>query len=314
MTGHPGYMPKEIYTFNERERAWLILYIDRNSNHNLFTLAGIPDADQDRRISAYFANPSQRNILLQRMMQEKQRALLDEEHLSWISKTNDRQCIWLQHTLHSKSFQIPFLSNISTSDRRKLIIAAIDADESNQKPLELANLQSQWARVLQQRGVEKWLDRGKKEALARWAWEYLQRNGNALWGLSPSEQKGWITSVLASFDNWPGSHDSKQLFFEKMKRAWSQQKYRRGLSGRKQYNVIMSDDIKAKLNALAKHHDRHINEILESIIQAEFEAIARKSGLALNDQVEYERQEIEYRESTRIDAKTKPSTNFDGYI
>ncbi|PSU34071.1 hypothetical protein [Photobacterium lutimaris] len=75
-----------------------------------------------------------------------------------------------------------------------------------------------------------------------------------------------LNLAIYQFDNWNVSPADKQLLIIKMKRAWSQKKRRDKLEGRKAYSILMSTDVKSKLDEMAYEQGCHRNTLLEKII------------------------------------------------
>jgi hypothetical protein len=65
--------------------------------------------------------------------------------------------------------------------------------------------------------------------------------------------------------------DRKALLIDKMKKAWSQKKFREKSNGKKPYSISMTQNTKQKLNALAEEHEMKINEMVELLIQNEYQ-------------------------------------------
>lgn len=60
--------------------------------------------------------------------------------------------------------------------------------------------------------------------------------------------------------------DTKELFFIKIKKHWSQQKFRNKTTEKKAYNFMMHKNIKEKLDKLSKKQNLPRNEIIEELI------------------------------------------------
>jgi len=77
-----------------------------------------------------------------------------------------------------------------------------------------------------------------------------------------------IVNAIGYFDVWPVTHSAeKKLFIQNMKKAWAQKKHRDKMQGRKAYSMVMSIDIKEKLDSMAIDSNMHRNELLEEMIK-----------------------------------------------
>ncbi|MCY1462296.1 hypothetical protein D9M71_800570 [compost metagenome] len=65
--------------------------------------------------------------------------------------------------------------------------------------------------------------------------------------------------------------EQKTLYIDKIKKRWSQQKYREGLIGKAQYNFVLSDKAIANLDKLANLHEISRAKILEVLLEMETE-------------------------------------------
>lgn len=76
-----------------------------------------------------------------------------------------------------------------------------------------------------------------------------------------------LVNAIDYFDVWPATHPAeKKLFIQNMKKAWAQKKHRDKMQGRKAYGMVMSTDIKTKLDSMAADSNMHRNELLEYMI------------------------------------------------
>ncbi|WOD09042.1 hypothetical protein [Marinomonas sp. GJ51-6] len=80
------------------------------------------------------------------------------------------------------------------------------------------------------------------------------------------EKRAAVIATLDLSDNV----DRKALVIDKMKKAWSQKKFREKSSGKKPYSISMTLNTKQKLNAMAEEKGMKINEMIEYLVQNEF--------------------------------------------
>ncbi|MEP0071853.1 MAG: hypothetical protein ABJE79_04060 [Marinomonas sp.] len=212
------------------------------------------------------------------------------QHFRWVDKKDERLCNWLwcylkkatSQTepeevvkneslllLSAKAFQI---ERDTAAERQIDILDAFyhgEATASQQQEI-LELLKAKWHETRQDVSVTNWLEDNNPTHWS-WAWSYLQNNTQR-----PLEQ-AWLPSndmekraaVIATLD-LSDNVDRKALVIDKMKKAWSQKKFREKSSGKKPYSISMTLNTKQKLNAMAEEKGIKINEMIEYLVQNEF--------------------------------------------
>ncbi|MFT2098290.1 hypothetical protein ACMUMQ_08055 [Marinomonas sp. 2405UD66-6] len=215
---------------------------------------------------------------------------LSIQHFRWLDKKDERLCNWLwcylkkatsqtepEETvrneslllLSAKAFQI---ERDTAAERQVDILDAFyhgEATASQQQEI-LELLKAKWHEIRQDVSVTNWLEDNNPTHWS-WAWSYLQNNTQR-----PLEQ-AWLPSndvekraaVIATLD-LSDNVDRKALVIDKMKKAWSQKKFREKSSGKKPYSISMTLNTKQKLNAMAEEKGMKINEMIEYLVQNEF--------------------------------------------
>jgi len=200
---------------------------------------------------------------------EKNRALVPDESLRWITQS-ERQLNWLMRQLDTTTD--PFLSILPQRlQGRDRVIARIDwwNESIDRKAREIENLKSNWGQYAQQDDIFKWLKGEDESAKCELAWEWVKKH-------KPSFMR-WQTpfknheDVIIYFDNPKFNEHEKILCIDKIKRRWSQQRYRENLSGKKQYNFVLSDNAIQALDKIASKYDLKRPQILEILIKMEAE-------------------------------------------
>jgi len=212
------------------------------------------------------------------------------QHFRWVDKKDERLCNWLWcylkkatsqaepeeavkneslMLLSAKAFQI---ERDTAAERQIDILDAFyhgEATASQQQEI-LELLKAKWHEIRQDISVTNWLEDNNPTHWS-WAWSYLQNNTQR-----PLEQ-AWLPSndmekraaVIATLD-LSDNVDRKALVIDKMKKAWSQKKFREKSSGKKPYSISMTLNTKQKLNAMAEEKGMKINEMIEYLVQNEF--------------------------------------------
>lgn len=218
--------------------------------------------------------------------------LLPDSEFDWIDMHNDWQCCYLWVFIcniantHMKSFLGVNLDNHSyanlkvtqnpsdTLGRYRAIIDIIDQWNTNniEKLHFLDQLKSSYYSNSYDEELYTWLNK-KDEKQCTWAFDYLRKNQTPHGFIQPKSTSEQYYLIVSSLELLFPHPDTKKLCLIKMKKAWSQKKHRDKQVGKKAYNIVMGVDVKEKLDRLAKHHNRNINETLEQLVAQEFKKI-----------------------------------------
>ena len=119
-----------------------------------------------------------------------------------------------------------------------------------------------------------WLDESN-EAQCKWTWEYFRdlksrEHKSFFYTWRPHNDKEKISAMIAAVDMGVLKNlDRTELFISKMKRAWSQQKFRENTkaTGKKVYSYSMTLETKKMLDEIALRDGLKLNEVLEQLIK-----------------------------------------------
>lgn len=209
----------------------------------------------------------------------------------WVDKRNDRMMIWLwcflkRQTESAPSTLIflseeeeahftllspyPFKTERNThSERFADIMAAFQYSEAEpeQQQTLISLLKEQWQKVLLDKSVVDWLEEDNIPQW-KWAWKYLenvtQRPLKKAW--EPIDDQQLYMAIIATFD-LADNPDRKALLVDKMKKAWSQKKFREKTNGKKPYSISMTLKTKQQLDVLAKEKGLKINDTIEELLK-----------------------------------------------
>ncbi len=219
---------------------------------------------------------------------------LPTSNFRWIDVKDERLCNWVWCYLKSNTPQTNtkqdatisanlkaltllsekafLLDRESTAERHIDIINAFyngEADTQQQLSI-LEFLQAKWNEIHTNKVVINWLEDNNPRHW-NWAWSYLQnitqRPLEQAWQPKSDEEKR--AAIIATID-LSDNVDRKALVIDKMKKAWSQKKFREKSTGKKPYSISMTLNTKQKLNALAEEKGMKINDMVEYLVQNEF--------------------------------------------
>ena len=283
---------------SERECAFYTDYLLKNiRSASLKNLRGNSQAERVKKLNEEIENLISKKRAPQNFASQMRTAFkasqLPFSYFRWIDKKDERLCNWAwcylkSTTKHSEpeSEQNQTTENLflllsekafnteraNASDRHMDILDAFyngEADTQQQQDL-LEELKAKWQEIRFNETIVNWLEENNPSQWI-WAWSYLQnitqRPLKQAWiPATEAEKKAAVIATIDLSDNV----DRKALIIDKMKKAWSQKKFREKSSGRKPYSISMTLNTKQKLNALAEEKNMKINEMVEYLVGNEY--------------------------------------------
>jgi len=197
------------------------------------------------------------------------RSLLDDEYLKWITK-DDRQHKWLTQQLlaqPSMGYVKPPIHLLG----RDLVVAIIDNANIDRalKSQHLNDLEFRWNQHKEGDHIFKWFKGENESQRCSLIWEWLSKNKTFFTsGKDPVDNH---EKLLSFFDAIQFSEAEKTVLIATVKKRWTQLQYREKMTGKKQYNFVLSDKAIKDLDKLAKTYDLKRTQILEVLIKMEAE-------------------------------------------
>lgn len=271
---HPNMLPEKLQQLTPREQNWLWEWL--SGYPDFVTLSRSSPSYDPEVVRQWFLKQSDGEATLQEILTAKANALVRNQHFEWIEKRDQRLLLWLIVKLSFRIGEpghggpcVQSFSSIPPDQRHDAIILAFDAwrvHKGKKKQL-LSELYTEWGNVKAKDREIRWLDH-KNEDQIKWAWNYLERHQAVPAIPTPISTTGQYTSVLSSIDHlaYRGSAE-KQLFLDKMRKTWSQKKYRDSQAGKKQRSFFIREDVSEKLNALASKQKLKPAELLEKLVE-----------------------------------------------
>lgn len=275
----PAKLPKELQHFKDREIRWLWWRIAREG-HQIPAEGSLRPSDLIRNLTLYLMTAPNPPKLFEQVLQAQKDDLVSEESLAWIEKGDHRLLIWLfaNPVVRLTNPATPSgssafgLDDVSPEKRRSEFIFRLDMKISPlaEKYDYLSNLRSNWLAAKTPDRLTKWLKQ-KNLAQIQWAWEYLQKHGKTAQMQSPVTDEERYSSVLAALDLLLGFHEAaRELFIEKMKKTWSQKKYRDSGKAKKPYHLPLTVRANSQLDWLAKCVGNSRSDVLIRLIDEEY--------------------------------------------
>ncbi len=229
---------------------------------------------------------------------------ISQSDLEWIIKHNHRQCLYLFLSLliHEQETSIlariitpeiynnkKSLTNISTILNRSILEHFNPEIEHNfdlmhehlllffisiNKNIAIAlmdTLKAEWSRALKNNNHD-WIDKENTYQI-NWIIEYFKKSNIEPWFINNNQDlyfKYYLCVVLIDLwqqDDFIEKIGSKDYFLEKMKRSWSQQKYRLSVKDKKSINLRVDKEIEKKINKLCTDLKLTKSQLIELLLK-----------------------------------------------
>lgn len=207
---------------------------------------------------------------LKQTIENQNRAdLLPEQSLQWIT-SNKRQNAFLIKKLTEKN-GTNYTGGPDNLTGRELTIAAIDTwqIDKTQKSAIVNQIRSEWETHTESDHLFKWFNDPDEKEKLNTAWEIAKDKYSFLTFHQSRPQE--IDDLITLLDSMLITTPEKILLMNSIKKRWSQNKYRAKMTGKKQYNFILSDKAIKRLDKLADKHDLKRTQVLDILLKMEEE-------------------------------------------
>ncbi|AJD47521.1 hypothetical protein S7S_05505 [Isoalcanivorax pacificus W11-5] len=285
----PIELPEEFKRFKDRDFRWLWRYMTQ-LGAPLPLEHSVARSERQATIASTINMAQNPQAFVRQLTAAHADLVMSEDHLKWLDKDDDRLLIWMlarvQELYQQAPGQLPFqLLWTAPEARRDEVILALDLWNIpvDQKIQWMHGYRGQWAQARTPDADTQWIDPKDRSQLT-WAWDYLHKAFKAMNLPAPTNTRDYYACVLASLDNLSLGHPAeKKLFLEKMKKTWSQKKYRDSGKAKKPYYMPLSKEARSKLETLAKHHELSPHDFVEMLIESAYkEAHPDGQGLIVN--------------------------------
>lgn len=275
------FFDKEVKSLTKREVKWIQAHLSRNHIIGFYNLeSNSPHKELIRQL----AEQDNFQELFYDAYNTMQHNILPEENFEWI-KNDIRIQIFILEILSNEN---NYIFNISSS---KNLIHEIYSffDYNNNSSFAnraiLNSIKNRWLSIKSVEKYSKWLEEKDYEQIS-WVNNYLSEKGllirSANIFTSIKEERAKILASLdlidmhaihAVFDKGSVFEESanKTIIIDKMKRAWSQQKYRDAGKTKKPYHLPLTKKTKARLEKMARVQGRSETAMLDILINRFYE-------------------------------------------
>ena len=266
-----GPIPEDIANFGDRGFQWAWSFLQMS---NMYPLGPNSSTTQKKQILINHINNIQnRDEYIKNLKINMENYLIPLDFLDWIEKDNNRKLIWLLNTVPLElNLMLPIGIN-STLYKDFLLILDSSLLDVNSKISLIQNKKRNWENIKTPEKEVNWLDKSNKIQLT-WTWEYLKKFYKNINPFHPPQNNEELYSaILASFDNLSYETPSdKKLFMDRMKKTWSQKKFRDSGKAKKPYHIPLTKTTQTQLEKLAAFKNLRKDQVIEELILKEYKA------------------------------------------
>ncbi|MHC5169524.1 hypothetical protein ACVIAJ_04015 [Acinetobacter johnsonii] len=269
----PVNTPKEFenFSFREIQCAWNYCC---NNGWVTQPLINTISIDQKRiYLETYLNGLGNRQNIIDQIISYQKTTLIDYSYFNWIDE-EDKRLIHIILTTLASNFNIPINIGLLPKIFDELIITfdALPYDMSTKIHF-ITNQRDTWGQIRTKDSELNWLDHNNTTQL-NWAWEYLGKfNKRINANINPIENNDLLCAIQASFDFMSHGYKSdKVLFLDRMKKTWSQKKFRDSGKAKKNYHIPLTKTTQMQLEKLAEFKNLRKDQVIEELILKEYEA------------------------------------------
>lgn len=200
-----------------------------------------------------------------------------KEHFEFLDKKNKRQILyfdkWVKRNFICTFNHVPeiFKNDIYIESLTNFNQISINgsSDSITEKIQKLNFFKIEWSSIFLNKKAISWLDKNKQEQV-QWAYEYLKLKGKIAFDrlVDPTDLYTFVISEIDTL--WIGNAAEKQLFLDKMRRAWSQKKFRDDGKTKKPYHLPLTKEAHKQLEFLTQVLNKSPSQVLEFIIEDKY--------------------------------------------
>lgn len=264
-------IPSGLESFGVREYQWLWNFLNMSLIYNLGPNSSF--TQKKEILINHIKITENRNEYIKILKIKMENALVPLEQLDWIEKSDNRKLIWLLSKIQLDFNLALSIGFNSTLYKDFLLILDSIALDINSKIAFIQNKKREWEAIKTPEKELSWLDKSNKIQLT-WTWEYLNKFYKSINPFYPPQNNEELyNAILASFDNQSYEIPSdKKLFMDRMKKTWSQKKFRDSGRAKKPYHIPLTKSTQTRLEKLAEFKNLRKDQVLEELILKEYEA------------------------------------------
>lgn len=259
----------KIRKLSKRQKRWLWHWLPSRSRAIFHGGARAPEENLDAGLEELFTRIDYPRRLLADALEEMDKRLTPSETTQWIDAQDYRLLVYIANEIGRSDL----ISECFSGEWHRELILAIDLlpEGASDKVARLRELRKKWLQIRTPDEQTKWLSLNNDRQLS-WARHYVvQKLGHPPF-LQPVLIHLPRLAVLAILDTHPFHHPlERKAFIDKMRKSWSQKKYRDSAGTRKQRYMPMQQHVHDRLTKMARAKGLKRYELAEQLIEAAYD-------------------------------------------
>ena len=276
------YFAKNIKSLSERQVIWVQNYL---ASQNV-RFAHVGSTDRHEELISQLVSDKNFKELVHKAYKAMSYSLVPDENFLWLTDNLRAQIFTLNILAIEYDFNDFNKNNNKLLEEIYLFFDRKDNRRSASYKINLLNdIHQSWFEVYKKDNYSKWLKKHDKNQI-EWAQDYLKKLGKANNVVKDRESIEEIRLfILATLDliDYPAynkerntysgyvSSDRKERVIDKMKRAWSQQKYRDAGKTKKPYHLPLTKKTEGRLAKMAQVQGLSETAMLDILINRFYE-------------------------------------------
>lgn len=270
------YFDENIRALSDRQIRWIRRYLSKNVH---ITFDSIVASNMKEDLIRRLAGLEDFKKFVQEAIINMSKEAIPDEEFTWLYKDFRAQILFINFLSRKYGY---VEDNINDNDLLLYITNILDSDSKTHLFLKtgyLTKVRNFYLSKLKNENYIKWLDLNNiKQVL--WVKEYLLKN-NSYFNLGEKNIGDYVLASLDAIDmdyllsdqdlNDFTASSHKILFIDKMKRAWSQQKYRDAGKTKTQYHLALTKQTKKRLSKMAEVKGLSETALLDILINSEYQ-------------------------------------------
>lgn len=264
-----------------------VMKINERETHPINT--GIINSlfDYKHAIKSHIENKQKKDQekIIRDLLRDKHFIFLEKNKFDWMKSERIIFYIWgvlkikpfIFHSKKNKYINLPivklkFNESRTLSEMREDIINYIDnLPILKEGKIDILNtLKKSWYLANESfKTIFNWLNSKDKEQ-CEWAWEYIKSRSNVTFHLAPVTNYEHYSYTHIAFDLWDEQNETKQIFLRNIAKANNQRNFRKKSESKRCLNTYIHISSKEKLDYLTEIKKLKISEVLELLIEAEY--------------------------------------------
>ena len=276
------FFDKNIRSLTKRQVRWVQSYLSKKDNISFQDLGSNSPHDE---LIRQLAKKDNFQELVHNAYTQMQYKLIPEREFEWLKNNTRAQIFTLEMLSKENNY---YLSSISSNDFIDGIYNFFDEGKVTSldaKIIILERIKKRWLAIKDNDKYSNWLKENDDEQIS-WVRNYLSEKGlllevaKNLTSIAEKRAANLASLDLIDIDNYrvvidkgfvPRETANKELVIDKMKRAWSQQKYRNAGKTKKPYHLPLTKKTRARLEKMAKVQGLSETAMLDILINRLYE-------------------------------------------